>query len=81
MLINAIQTNNPEKAPINPIDCSDPYVWKIVQVGKCISLFFVKIKKDKAKARVEVVDRAKKRDLEIIGGGGHRGSYKKKDHF
>jgi hypothetical protein len=40
-----------------------------------------KLKKDKAKARVEVVDRAKKRDLEIIGGGGHRGSYKKKDHF
>jgi len=38
-----------------------------------------KLKKDKAKARVEVVDRAKKRDLEIIGG--HRGSYKKKDHF
>jgi len=34
-----------------------------------------------AKARVEVVDGAKKRDLEIIGGGGHRGSYKKKDHF
>jgi len=26
-------------------------------------------------------DKAKKRDLEIIGGGGHRGSYKKKDHF
>ena len=40
---------NPEKAPINPIDCSDPYVWKIVKVGKCISLFFVKIKKRQSK--------------------------------
>ena len=34
-----------------------------------------------AKARVEVVDGTKKRDLEIIGGGGHRGELQEKRSF